>query len=252
MSWVGTSAFLFQLACSGGEPAARKPKPPVEPLPAQDMPNESARVQLPAADVLFGLQSDLAAMRACLPTSGSLQLAWVVDQRGESQGFQVNWTTLPPAATQQALESCLQPRIERRHFELPPGATHADATWTFVKKLPVERGRRARSQRRGGVEFDPPGSLQSSEVDDVVQSGMKLYAHCLRAGVERRSNLRGKLSLSWQVDADGNPGSMFDAGSDLKDQTVIDCAAECFYALRFPEPLQAPVKVTYSLLLNED
>lgn len=252
MSWVGASVFLFQFACGTSEPAARKPKTAVDPEPAQVAPRRPTSVQLPAADVLFGLQSDLPAMRACLPSSGSLQLAWTVDERGESKDFRANWTTLPQAVTDQTLESCLRPLIERRHFELPSGATQASATWTFVKKLPVERSRRGRDRRQGGVEFDPPGSLPTAEVDGIVQSGMRLYAHCLRAGIEKRSNLHGKLSLSWQVDANGNARTMVDAGSNLKDQAVIDCAAECFYALRFPEPKQAPVKVTYSLLLNED
>ncbi len=210
---------------------------------------------IPAEDVLFGLQSDLEGLRACLPESGSLQLHWLVDKGGDSDGFEVNWTTLPSTTAQQTVESCLSPRIKRRHFELPSAADVGTATWTFVKELPVAKGKRRKtkgSKRGHGVVFDPPGSLPLEEVDGIVQSGMKLYAHCLRSGVEKQSDLHGKLSLSWQVDAAGNASSMFDAGSDLDDQAVIDCAAECFYALRFPEPAEAPVRVTYSLLLNED
>jgi hypothetical protein len=211
---------------------------------------------VPAEDVLFALQSDLEALRACLPESGSIQLGWTIDSGGESSDFHVKWTTLERTSAERALQLCLSPRIQQRHFELPTGASEGSATWTFVKELPLEHGKKRKSKsakRRGrGVEFDPPGSLPAEEVDGIVQSGMKLYAHCLRTGVMKQSDLHGRLSLSWQVDADGKAQSMYDAGSDLKDQDVIDCAAECFYALRFPEPTAAPVRVTYSLLLNED
>jgi hypothetical protein len=219
-----------------------------EPTPPQ-------RPELAPEDVLFGLQSELETLRACLPEAGSLQLRWSVAKSGDSRDFAVNWTTLSEAATSRAVDSCLGPRIQQRHFEVPNGTSVATATWTFVKKLPLERGNRRvkAAKRRGqGVQVDPPGSLHSDEVDAIVQSGMKLYAHCLRSGIEKQSDLHGKLTLSWQVDAQGNASSMFDAGSDLSSQTVIDCAAECFYALRFPEPASQPVKVTYSLLLNED
>lgn len=213
------------------------------------------RAPIPAEDVLFGLQADLEALRACLKEPGAIQLRWSVDKHGESGDFAVNWTTLPPTSAEEAVNQCLTPGIKQRHFELPNGADAGDATWTFVKELPVDNSKRRkarRSKRRNGVEFDPPDGLPIDEVDGIVQSGMRLYAHCLRSGVQKQSNLHGKLSLSWQVDAAGQASSMLDAGSDLADQAVIDCAAECFYALRFPQPAAAPVRVTYSLLLNED
>jgi hypothetical protein len=194
-------------------------------------------------------------MRNCLKSTGALQLRWEVDKGGNAHEYSVIWATNDARAA----VDCVSKLIDERHFELPPGAERGLAEWTFVRELPTDprvkskkRKSRRGNHRAQGVQFDPPGSLNNTEVDGVVQSGMRLYAHCLRAGVEAKSSLSGRLALSWSVDERGRATGMADAGSDLGDQQVVDCAAECFYALQYPLPNTAPVRITYSLLVNED
>lgn len=194
-------------------------------------------------------------MRNCLGKAGTLQLRWEVDNSGNAHEYSVVRAT---DEGQEAVD-CISKLIDERRFELPAGAERGVAEWTFVRALPADsrlgsKRRRARrnKNRNQGVQFDPPGSLSTTEVDGVVQSGMRLYAHCLRAGVEAKSSLSGRLALSWNVDKHGRATDMADAGSDLGDQQVIDCAAECFYALQYPRPSTEPVRITYSLMLNED
>lgn len=239
----------------GGAPEPRVQHEPTVRLPTARSTPEPEPVTLPPEDVLFGLMSELAAMRGCLGGPGALQLRWEVDKYGSAGGYEVRWST------RQAPEevSCITKLIDARHFELPSGATRGIAEWTFVKELPTDprftskkRARRPAKSRAQGVQFEPPGSLSNTDVDGVVQSGMRLYAHCLRAGVEAKSSIKGRLALSWNVDERGRATDVADAGSDLGDQHVVDCTAECFYALRYPSPKTQPVRITYSLLFNED
>lgn len=248
-------ATLSALLWGCGGTVEPPPSPPRAVVAAPEPSVEAEPVPLAPEDVLFGLQSDLTRMRACLTEPGALQLRWEVDKQGASRDFSVVWAT----HEQPDNVVCLSKLIGERNFELPKGATLGSAQWTFVRELPLEsklgtkrKARKRKANRGQGVKFDPPGSLDSGEVDGVVEGGMRLYAHCLRAGVEAKSSISGRLALSWKVDNQGRATEMADAGSDLGDQQVVDCAAECFYALDYPKPNDAPVRITYSLLFNED
>lgn len=232
-------------SASAAEPArasriqrAAKPKPP-KPLPPEN--------------VLFALQPALGELRACLTDPGAIRLQWRVDQRGNASDFDVLWSEQPDTQ----VKPCLAELIAQRSFQLPQDEQTAIASWTFVRDLKAATSRTAKSSRKRrarneGVQFDPPGRLDADEVNGIVQSGMRLYAHCLRAAVEEESSVGGKLALSWLVDERGQPSDVTDAGSDIDNDAVVDCAAECFYALKFPVPNGGAVKVTYALLFNED
>jgi len=248
-----TLLTLLLAACGGGrEPVVRAAEtPPVRNV--QRTPKSKPPKPLPAEDVLFGLRSVLSELRACLTEPGAIRLQWRVDRRGNPTDFDVVWSEQPESQ----VAPCLTAIIAERSFQLPDGQQAGIASWTFVRdlKTATSRSGRATGTRRArnhGVQFDPPGRLDADEVNGVVEGGMRLYAHCLRAAVERESSVGGKLALSWLVDEQGRPSDVADAGSDIGDQAVVDCAAECFYALEFPEPSGGSVKVTYALLFNED
>lgn len=247
------ASSLLLLGCSGPAAEGPAPKPPVPVASAPEA--EPSPVELEPEAILFGLQSQLRSMRACLTEPGAQQLRWEVDKYGNPTEFEVVWSTIDSGGS----FDCLTALISQRQFELPNGAQRGRAEWTFVHDLPKaqtksaqRQQKRAKKNRNQGVVFEPPGSLDSGEVDGVVQGGLRLYGHCLRAGVEARSSISGRLALSWNVDARGQATEMTDAGSDLGDQQVVDCAAECFYALQYPKPTSSPVRITYSLLFNED
>lgn len=252
--WI---AALWTVAACGGaspEPPAQEPK--VQRRESSHR-KEAKAVELPAEDVLFALQSQLPAMRSCLSAGSVVQLQWQVDKQGQARDYEVVWSS--PQNSSDAPLSCLASLIDERHFELPEGASVGTARWTFIRDLPTagsgskrKRAARPNKRRAQGVRIDPPNSLDTTEVDGVVESGMRLYAHCLRAGVVASSAIHGHLALTWNVDRSGRASEVLDAGSDLGDQGVIDCAAECFYALQYPSPNVEPVRITYSLLFNED
>ncbi len=97
------------------------------------------------------------------------------------------------------------------------------------------------------LEKGSPGSLDLAAVDDVVASGYPLFARCYRDGVERNSSLDGAVRLRFVVGESGHVTTVEDGGSDLTDRQVIDCVAEGFYALHFPEPERGDAHLVYRI-----
>src|SRR5262249_50684433 len=143
-----------------------------------------------------------------------------------------------------------------------PREKPAHARWTFVFRLvepakdrkghlkKVTRRERDRAENGDkGVELEKgsPGSLDLSAVDNVVESGFPLFARCYRDGVQRNSSLDGAVRLRLVVGEAGLVTLVEDLGSDLTDRQVIDCVAEGFYALRFPEPDRGDAHLLYRI-----
>jgi hypothetical protein len=117
-----------------------------------------------------------------------------------------------------------------------------------VKKQSKRDRDRAEAQDQGvQLEKGSPGSLDLAEVDDIVESGFPLFARCYRDGVQRNSNLDGAVRLRFVVGDDGFVTAVEDGGSDLTDRQVIDCVAEGFYALHFPEPQRGDAHLVYRI-----
>ena len=249
--------LAFVASACGGPPepeVQRAERAPSRSLKATRSVERVAPPPIPPEDVLFGLRSALPDLRSCLTAPGAVRVEWLVDEKGRSSDFEVVWTEQQVDAD---VLPCLAALIEERSFDVPDDARTGLASWTFVRDLQAlhregPSRKRRRTSRNQGVQFDPPGRLDAAQVDGVVQNGMRLYAHCLRAAVEEESSVGGRLALSWLVDEDGRPREVTDAGSDIDNEAVVDCAAECFYALEFPPPSGGSVKVTYALLFNED
>ena len=89
--------------------------------------------------------------------------------------------------------------------------------------------------------------LDWAAVDDVIESGYPLFARCYRDGVQRNSNLDGAVRFRFIVGESGHVTTVEDGGSDLTDRQVIDCVAEGFYALRFPEPSRGDAHLLYRI-----
>ena len=68
-----------------------------------------------------------------------------------------------------------------------------------------------------------------------------------RDGVQRNSNLDGAVRLRFVVGESGHVTTVEDGGSDLTDRQVIDCVAEGFYALHFPEPARGDAHLVYRI-----
>jgi hypothetical protein len=247
---VGCAWFLA-LACAAPVPAQR-PLATSKPQHVAEVAADEPPKLLPAERVLFALQPVGGEIRNCLRKTGlegAVRLDWSVDASGNASHFEF------PQAEQSEQYRCLTAAVGSRMFDASKGVTRA--SWTFVRQAEAKprhkkTRKQARSVQRQGTSFDRPGRLTSAQVDDVVSAGFKLYAHCFRAGIAEDLQLKGRLALRFTVNEDGNVSDVKDAGSELDDPSVIDCAAEAFYAFSFERPQGGPVRVTCPILFNQD
>jgi hypothetical protein len=216
--------------------------------------------ELTASEVVIKLRGNETDIRRCFfanPSArGSLSLSWNVNSEGRIERLKRERSTL----SDPRVEQCLGEKLYDVHFE--PRAQPAHARWTFVFRL-VEpskdrRGHVKKVTRRDrdraedsdqGVQLEKgsPGVLDLAAVDDVVESGFPLFARCYRDGVQRNSDLDGAVRLRFVVGESGHVTVVEDGGSDLTDRQVIDCVAEGFYALHFPEPQRGDAHLVYRI-----
>jgi hypothetical protein len=251
--------FLALSACGSSPPpkvaAAEHPK--FEPKSEASAPKPRLP-ELPPALVVHHLRGNEADLRRCFFANpslrGTVRFAWKLDVTGKVQGIHRESSTL----SDPRVESCLSERVSEIRFgDLEKPST---ARWTFVFRLvdPPAKSKSGRSASKKhkamagddcGLQIDPssPGVLPPDAINNVVEAGYPLFARCYRDGVNRDVNLDGTVRLHFVVGPAGAVSEVSDRGSDLSDRQVVDCIAEGFYALRFPEPQHGTVQVLYRL-----
>jgi len=216
------------------------------------------RPELPPAAVVHHLRGNEADLRRCFFANpslrGAVRFVWQLDVEGRVSGIRRESSTL----SDPRVEACLGERVSQIRFgDLEKPST---AHWTFVFRLvdppaKSKSGRSSAKKRKAlpgderGLQIDPSstGVLAPDAIDNVVAAGYPLFARCYRDGVNRDINLDGTVRLHFVVSAAGAVSEVSDRGSDLTDRQVVDCIAEGFYALRFPEPQHGAVQVLYRL-----
>ena len=252
-----TLGLLLVLAGCGAAPppAAESVAAPS----ADDAAPESHGVELSAAEVVQHLRGNETELRRCFFANPSLRgaarFSWQLDVTGKVHGVRRESSTLGDPR----VESCISERLGEIRFgdlEKP-----ARAHWTFVFRL-VDPPQKPKSRRKlatkkkkplpddeRGLVIDPSsaGTLATDAIDNVVEAAYPLFARCYRDGVSRNDDLDGTVRLHFVVGSAGSVSEVNDGGSDLTDRQVVDCIAEGFYALQFPEPQHGTVKVLYRI-----
>lgn len=258
LSALAVSVALASGAC-GSSPAPAAASPPLAiPASEHEAKRPKARLpELPPAAVVHHLRGNEADLRRCFFANpslrGAVRFAWKLDVSGKVQGIHRESSTL----SDPRVEACISERVSEIRFgDLE---TPSSAHWTFVFRLvdpPKSKSGRAPSKKRKalsgderGLQIDPnsAGVLAPDAIDNVVAAGYPLFARCYRDGVNRDSSLDGTVRLHFVVGSAGAVSEVSDRGSDLTDRQVVDCIAEGFYALRFPEPRHGSVRVLYRL-----
>lgn len=257
---LGSSLLCVLTACGGTAADAASADDAVASSHARDKEAPVPKEELTAGEVVIKLRGNETDIRRCFfanPSArGSLSLSWNVNTQGRIERLKRERSTL----TDPRVEQCLAEKLNDVHFD--PRATPAHARWTFVFRLvepPKDRSGRVKKltrrqreraeDRDQGVQLEKgsPGVLDLAAVDDVVESGFPLFARCYRDGVQRNSNLDGAVRLRFVVGESGHVTVVEDGGSDLTDRQVIDCVAEGFYALHFPEPQRGDAHLVYRI-----
>lgn len=261
-----TSAWLVA-GCGGSSPpstaADRDGTELQSASPAGDR-RGAPRAELSAREVVLELRGNETDIRRCFLANpkahGTLSLSWNVNTEGRIERLQRQRSTL----SDPRIEQCLSEKLHALRFD--PRAEPGRAHWTFVFRLVdsardapgkkrKQSNKRVRRQARGSergaeLEKDSPGTLDLSVVDNVVESGYPLFARCYRDGVQRNAGLDGAVRLRFVVGEEGHVTQVEDRGSDLTDRQVVDCVAEGFYALRFPEPQRGAAHLVYRILFE--
>jgi hypothetical protein len=251
-----TLLALVLTACGGSAPPATAPAQPE----AEDAAPKSQRAELTPAEVVQHLRGNEADLRRCFFANpslrGAVRFSWNLDVTGKVHGVRRESSTL----SDPRVEACIGERLSDIRFGDLEGP--ARAHWTFVFRLvdpPVtpKRGHKGASSKKKkpapdderGLVIDPSSSgvLAEDAIDNVITAGYPLFARCYRDGVSRNDDLDGTVRLHFVVGAAGAVSEVSDGGSDLSDRQVVDCIAEGFYALRFPEPQRGSVQVLYRI-----
>jgi hypothetical protein len=258
---LALASAVFALSACGSSPpgGAASAKPAArKPVHAAVRP-EPRLPELSPAVVVHHLRGNEADLRRCFFANpslrGAVRFAWKLDVTGKVRSIHRESSTL----SDPRVEACLGERVSEIRFgDLEKPST---AHWTFVFRLvdpaPKSKSPRSSSPKKRkaltgderGLQIDPnsPGVLAPDAIDNVVAAGYPLFARCYRDGVNRDSGLDGTVRLHFVVGSAGAVSEVSDQGSDLSDRQVVDCIAEGFYALRFPEPQHGSVKVLYRL-----
>lgn len=264
LSGVARSAlglsFALASGCGGAAPGAESAEEEAAASRAGAKDAPPPKDELTASEIVIKLRGNETDIRRCFfanPSArGSLSLSWNVNAHGRIERLKRERSTL----TDPRIEQCLGDKLYDVHFDAREKPAHA--RWTFVFRLvepPKDRsGHLKRVSKRDrdraedddqGVQLEKgsPGILDLAKVDDIVESGFPLFARCYRDGVQRNSNLDGAVRLRFVVGETGHVTVVEDGGSDLTDRQVIDCVAEGFYALQFPEPERGDAHLVYRI-----
>ncbi|MEO7036004.1 MAG: AgmX/PglI C-terminal domain-containing protein [Polyangiaceae bacterium] len=243
------------LACGGATPAPAAPSEDEAPE-AGHAAKRAKDVELLPSDIVMRLRGNETDLRRCFFANPSLhgaaRFSWQLDVEGKVHAVRREASSLGDAR----VEACLEQRLSEIDFG--DFAEPASARWTFVFRLvdPPSNSKRASraakhkaAEDERGLVIEPssPGTLTSDAIDNVVEAGYPLFARCYRDGVNRNDRLGGTLRLRFAISPAGTVSEVTDGGSDLSDRQVVDCVAEGFYALQFPQPEHGQVNVLYKI-----
>lgn len=267
-----TSTLAFALAllngCGGDAPQPTTPSQPKSRAKVSRAPTRALEPKV----ILSALKGNEADVHACFDAvasaePGFVQLSWQVDRDGAASQARVERS----AVSGDSVGDCLREQVENLRFgsqEQP-----AVARWTFVselykpdpelaiakkkreqkqrnKKRRPDEPRRERTESGVSIERSSPGFLEPALIDEAVQAGFGLFAHCYRSALERHPKLEGVVRLRFVIDAEGVVSTVRDGGSEIEDAELVDCVAEGFFALEFPEPNRGDVHVLYRVVFD--
>jgi len=190
-------------------------------------------------------------MRA-MTERGVVETEFEVGSAGEVVELQVVRSTIGRTD----VTECLSTKLRERRFDSQ--GSRAKGRWTFVFRLtdPIDKKVYQRrldeeSERDDdeGIAIDPSsrGRLPIERIEETVQAGYPLFARCYRDAISRSGRAGGILRLHLVIGEQGRLVDVGDGGTVLPDPYAVDCIAESFYAMRFPEPEGGTVQANYRL-----
>lgn len=251
LPWLSRTTLFGATLAFGviGCGATRAPSKPVE-----EVTTSSTVATLDPSKIIFAMGGHETNLRKCFfrapSRRGAIRVSWNTDVSGKVHDPRVVESSIDSPD----VENCIIERVAALRFgrlEEP-----ARGEWVFVFRLANPRPDADTDDEDEDedealvIDESSPGWLDPDRVDSVVQAGYRLYARCYRAGIKRRDGLEGSVRFAFVIDPTGRVEAIHDQGSNLPDLFAIDCVAEAFYALEFPQPERGPVTVHYQMRVN--
>jgi hypothetical protein len=102
--------------------------------------------------------------------------------------------------------------------------------------------------REGATQVN--GRLPPEVIQRIVRQNFGRFRLCYENGMRSNPNLQGRVSVKFVIDRSGAVSMTADGGSDLPDQSVVQCVVRGFGNLSFPQPEGGMVTVVYPIIFN--
>jgi outer membrane biosynthesis protein TonB len=106
----------------------------------------------------------------------------------------------------------------------------------------------AKMPRQGNPEIN--GRLPPEVIQRIVRQNFGRFRNCYESSLRTNPSLQGRVAVKFVIGRDGAVTTASDGGSDLPDQSVIQCVTRSFTNLSFPSPEGGLVTVVYPLIFN--
>jgi hypothetical protein len=94
------------------------------------------------------------------------------------------------------------------------------------------------------------GRLPSEVIQRIVRQNYGRFRLCYENGLRGNPSLQGRVSVRFVIGRDGSVSNVGNSGSDLPDQSVVQCVVRSYYGLSFPEPENGIVTVVYPIVFT--
>jgi hypothetical protein len=111
-------------------------------------------------------------------------------------------------------------------------------------------GGRKPAQIRVG-DIDVKGALPREVVQRIMRQNFGRFRLCYEDGLKARPDLKGRVLVTFSIDASGAVTGTSNGGSDLPDAKVVACVMRSMMSLSFPQPDDGKkVEVRYPLTFS--
>jgi FHA domain len=107
---------------------------------------------------------------------------------------------------------------------------------------------RAPQVRMGATQVN--GRLPPEVIQRIVRQNYGRFRLCYENGLRNNPNLQGRVAVRFVIGRDGAVSNVSNGGSDLPDNSVVQCVVKAYYGLSFPQPEGGIVTVVYPIMFS--
>jgi hypothetical protein len=128
-----------------------------------------------------------------------------------------------------------------------PSPSPSPSPTTPTPPTPSPKGKSPKL-REGATQIN--GRLPPEVIQRIVRQNFGRFRLCYENGMRSNPNLQGRVAVKFVIDRSGAVSMTADGGSDLPDQSVVQCVVRGFGDLSFPQPEGGAVTVVYPIIFN--